>query len=274
MNTRFTKTCQALGTGLCTLALYGLALCTPLVWGQGVDAVSQQLAPTGTLRAVINLGNPILARKDPATGQVAGVSVDLAHALAQQLKVPLTLIPVTSAGQSVEVVTRGQADVGFFAIDPVRGQGIAFTPPYVVIEGSYLVKQDSPLLRNEQVDQASHRVVVGLGSAYDLFLTRALKQAQVVRAPTSPQVVSFFMAGAYDVAAGVKQQLEADAQQTPGVRLLPGHFMLIEQAMGQPKDRSPQAREALSRFVAEMKASGFVRDSLQRHRIEGAMIAP
>ena len=258
-----------LRAGLCALAL-----CCPVAWGQGSQEVSQHMAPTGTLRAVINLGNPILARQDPATGQAVGVSVDLAQALAKQLQVPLTLIPVTSAGQSVEVVTRGQADVGFFAIDPVRGQGIAFTPPYVVIEGSYLVKQDSPLLRNEQVDQASHRVVVGLGSAYDLFLTRALTQAQLVRAPTSPQVVSFFMAGTYDVAAGVKQQLEADAQQTPGVRLLPGHFMLIEQAMGQPKDRSPLARETLARFVAEMKSSGFVRDSLQRHRIEGAVIAP
>ena len=255
-------------------ALCGIALCCSVAWGQSSQDISQHMAPTGTLRAVINLGNPILARKDPATSQAVGVSVDLAQALAQQLKVALTLIPVTSAAQSVEVVTRGQADVGFFAIDPVRGQGIAFTPPYVVIEGSYLVKQDSPLLRNEQVDHPSHRVVVGLGSAYDLFLTRALTQAQLVRAPTSPQVVSFFMAGAYDVAAGVKQQLEADAQKTPGVRLLPGHFMLIEQAMGQPKDRSPLAREALARFVADMKSNGFVRDSLLRHRIDGAIIAP
>lgn len=265
MHVRLTK----FWTGLCTLAL-----CWPLAWGQSPQEVSDHMAPTGSLRAVINLGNPILARQDLTTGQLVGVSVDLAQALAQQLKVALTLIPVTSAAQSVEVVTRGQADVGFFAIDPVRGQGIAFTPPYVVIEGSYLVKQDSPLLRNEQVDQASHRVVVGLGSAYDLFLTRALTQAQLVRAPTSPQVVSFFMAGSYDVAAGVKQQLEADAQKTPGVRLLPGHFMLIEQAMGQPKDRSPLARETLARFVADMKSNGFVRDSLLRHRIDGAIIAP
>lgn len=265
MKTRF----HSIWTGLCVLAL-----CCPLAWGQSADEVAQQMAPTGTLRAVINLGNPILARKDPATGQVLGVSVDLAQALAQQLKVPLTLISVTSAGKSVEVVTQGQADVGFFAIDPVRGQGIAFTPPYVVIEGSYLVKNDSPLQHNEQVDQAQQRVVVGLGSAYDLFLTRTLKQAQLVRAPTSPEVVSFFMAGHYDVAAGVKQQLEADAQKTSGVRLLPGHFMLIEQAMGQPNNRPPRARETLARFVAEMKSNGFVRDSLQRHRIEGAAIAP
>jgi polar amino acid transport system substrate-binding protein len=245
-----------------------------MAWGQSGDEVSQHIAPTGTLRAVINLGNPILARQDPATSQVMGVSVDLAQALAQQLKVPLTLIPVTSAAKSVGVVTQGLADVGFFAIDPVRGQGIAFTPPYVVIEGSYLVKNESPLLHNDQVDQATHKVVVGRGSAYDLFLTRTLTQAQLVRAPTSPEVVSFFLAGTYDVAAGVKQQLEADAKNTPGVRLLPGHFMLIEQAMGQPSSRSAQARETLARFVATMKSNGFVRNSLQRHRIEGAVIAP
>lgn len=260
---------KKLATGLCLIALW-----CPVAWAQTQEDLAQHMAPTGSLRAVINLGNPILARQDAATGQVTGVSVDLAQALAQQLKVPLTLIPVASAAKSVDVVTQGNADIGFFAIDPVRGQGIAFTPPYVVIEGSYLVKKDSPLVRNEQVDQAAHRVVVGLGSAYDLFLTRALQHAQLVRAPTSPQVVSFFMQGNYDVAAGVKQQLESDAQKVEGLRLLPGHFMLIEQAMGQPKSSSQKAREALASFVTKMKSNGFVRDSLLRHRIEGAVIAP
>jgi polar amino acid transport system substrate-binding protein len=236
--------------------------------------MAREMAPTGTLRAVINLGNPILARQDPTTGAPVGVSVDLAQALAHQLQLPLKLVAVASAAKSVEVVSQGDADIGFFAIDPVRGHGIAFTPPYVVIEGSYLVKHDSPLQRNEDVDQAAHRVVVGQGSAYDLFLTRALTQAQLVRTPTSPEVVSFFMAGHFDVAAGVKQQLAADAQKISGVRLLPGHFMLIEQAMGQPKSRSLLARDTLARFVADMKSKGLVRDSLQRHHIEGAVIAP
>ena len=255
----------------CTLL--GLALCAS-AWAQPAsDTAGKDIAPTGTLRAVINLGNPILARKD-AQGEPVGVSVDLAHALAAQLKLPLQLIPVTSAGQSVEWVTQEKADVGFFAIDPVRGQGIAFTPAYVQIEGSYLVRQDSPLQKNEDVDRAAHRVVVGKGSAYDLFLTRELKQAQLVRAPTSPEVVSFFMAGPYDVAAGVKQQLESDARQTPGVRLLPGRFMVIDQAMGLPKSRSASAHQLLSRFVSEMKASGFVAVALQRHQIEGAVVAP
>ena len=250
--------------------LVGLALCANSVMGQSAS----DLAPTGTLRAVINLGNPILARQDPQTGAPVGVSVDLARALAARLQVPLQLLPVTSAGQSVERVTQEQADVGFFAIDPVRGQGIAFTSAYVQIEGSYLVRQDSPLRSNDEVDRTAHRVVVGKGSAYDLFLTRALKQAQLVRAPTSPEVVSFFMAGGHEVAAGVKQQLEADARQTPGVRLLPGRFMVIEQAMGLPKGRSANAQEELRRFVSDMKANGFVAAALQKHRIEGATLAP
>jgi polar amino acid transport system substrate-binding protein len=254
---------------LATASLLG-----PFALAQNTTDVSREVAPTGVLRAVINLGNPILARKDAATGTPVGVSVDLAKAFAIQLKLPLVLVPVDSAAKSVEAVTQGQADLGFFAIDPVRGKGITFSPPYVLIEGSYLVKKDSPLMNNAEVDQAKHRVVVGQGSAYDLFLSRELKAAQLVRAPTSPQVVPFFMEGSYDVAAGVKQQLESDAQKVAGLRLLPGRFMVIEQAMGQPNHVSQRAHEALVSFVADMKSNGFIRDSLSRHKIEGATIAP
>jgi len=250
------------------------ALLGPFALAQTNSDIAREIAPKGTLRAVINLGNPILARADLASGQPVGVSVDLAQALAQKLNLPLVLIPVDSAAKSVEAVTQGQADIGFFAIDPVRGKGIAFTPPYVLIEGSYLVKQDSPLTNNTQVDQAKHTVVVGKGSAYDLFLTRELKQAQLVRAPTSPLVVPFFLDGTYDVAAGVKQQLESDARKTEGLRLLPGRFMVIEQAMGQPNHVSQQAQQALSNFIAEMKLIGLIQQSLSKHRIEGAVIAP
>jgi len=130
------------------------------------------------------------------------------------------------------------------------------------------------LTENAQVDQRAHRVVVGQGSAYDLFLTRELKFAQLVRALTSPQVVPFFMEGTYDVAAGVKQQLESDLQKFANLRLLPGRFMVIEQAMGQPSGTTLDAKNFLIQFVARMKSSGFVQQSLQRHQIEGASIAP
>lgn len=241
---------------------------------QAPSSPAALLAPSGTLRAAINLGNPILARRDPVSGLPVGVSVDLAQQLAQRLGVPLQMVVLDAAGKAVEAVTNDQADIGFFALDPQRAQGVAFTGAYVQIEGSYLVRQDSPLQHNDEVDVAAHRVVVGKGSAYDLFLSRHLKHAQIVRAPTSPQVVDFFLTQQMEVAAGVKQQLEADAQRVPHVRLLPGRFMVIDQAMGLPKARGQAATEWLTQFVQQMKVSGFVAQALVRHRIDGASVAP
>src|SRR5262245_2207178 len=127
--------------------------------------LSAALAPSGKLRACINLGNPILARQDPAAGQPYGVSVDLATELARRLGLGIDFLVVDGAAKSVQAVRGEQADVGFFAIDPLRGDGISFTPPYVIIEGSYLVSQASPLGANEDVDRPGVRVVVGAGSA-------------------------------------------------------------------------------------------------------------
>ncbi|AOB30385.1 ABC transporter substrate-binding protein [Bordetella sp. H567] len=230
--------------------------------------------PTGRLRASINVGNPILARRDDGPGGAAGVSVDLARAFAKRLGVELELVVFDSAGKSVDAVTAEQADIGFFAIDPVRGAGINFTDAYVLIEGAYLVREDSPLRDRAEVDRSGTRVTVGKGSAYDLYLTRELKQAEIVRAPTSPAVVDFFLAEKTEVAAGVKQQLEADMQRVPGLRLLPGSFMVIRQAMGMPKGRGDAAANELRAFVEEMKANGFVAEALKRHKIEGAAVAP
>lgn len=235
--------------------------------------IVRAFAPTGRLRASINTGNPILAAPDAAEG-ARGVSVDLARAFAERLGVPLALVVFDTAGESVDAVTQEQADIGFFAIDPKRGEGIHFTGPYVLIEGCYAVRNDSPISANEQVDQAAHRVVVGQGSAYDLFLSRELRHAQILRAPSSPAVVDFFLQHNADVAAGVKQQLQADAERRGGLRLLPGHFMVIRQAMGCPRGRGEAAARYLTDFVEEMKASGFVAAALQRHGIAGAAVAP
>ena len=235
--------------------------------------LSSEFAPTGTLRAAINLGNPILANQN-ADGQPYGISIDIATELARRLNVPLTLLVGHTAAQSVEAVTQETADFGFFAIDPVRGKGIAFTAPYVLIEGSYLVRNDSPLSANNQVDQAGNRIAVGKGSAYDLFLTREIKNAEIQRAPSSPTTVDFFLSEQLEVAAGVKQQLEMDAKRLPNLRLLPGRFMVIEQAMGLPKTRSPEAQAYLKQFVEDLKASGFVAQSMARHSIQGAAVAP
>lgn len=238
------------------------------------NAIRSALMPTGVLRASINLGNPILANWDAANNRARGVSVDLANELAERLGADLQPVVFDAAGKSVTAVTAEEADVGFFAVDPLRGEGLLFTPPYILIEGSYLVREDSALRTNDEVDAEGVRIMVGKGSAYDLFLTRGLKHAAIVRANTSPTVVDEFIAQKVDVAAGVRQQLEADAARSPGLRLLPGRFMVIQQAMGLPRTRGGEAAKFLGDFVEEMKATGFVAVSMSRHGIQGAQVAP
>ena len=237
-------------------------------------AVRSQAAPAGRLRVAINVGNPILARRAADAGGAEGVSVDLAREFAARLGLEVELQVCATAAESVDAVRGQRADLGFFAIDPKRGEGIAFSAPYVLIEGAYLVRDASPLRANEEVDRPGTRVVVGQGSAYDLYLTRELKQAGIVRAPSSPAVVGHFLRTGAEVAAGVRQQLELDAARLPGLRLLPGRFMVIQQAMGLPRSRGPEAAELLARYVESMKAGGFVAEALARHRIQGASVAP
>jgi len=231
-------------------------------------------APTGTLRASINTGNPILAHLDPATGQPAGVSVDLANELARRLGVPLQLVTVTSAGAAVDNVEQGRADVGFFAIDPTRGQAIEFTKAYVEIEGVYAVRSDSPVTTAAEVDQPGTTVAVSKGSAYDLFLSRTLHHATLVRLPTSPGIVQGFIEQKLSVAAGIRQQLEKDIARVGGMRIVEPHFMIIRQAMATPKAKGPEAAAYLAAFVEAMKSSGFVAQALARNHINGASVAP
>ena len=236
------------------------------------SAAVSELSTAGRLRAAINFGNPILATRD-AGGNARGVSVDLAREAGRRLGLPVELVPFNSAGSVVEAIKKHEVELAFVAIDPVRAADLEYTAPYVIIEGGYLVRNSSPITHNEEVDRSGNRVAVGRGSAYDLFLTRELKLATLVRAPTSPAVTDLFLAQNLEVAAGVRQQLEADAKRVGGVRLLPGRFMLIEQAMAVPKGHVA-AQCWLSNFIEEMKASGFVLAALQRHAIEGAAVAP
>jgi polar amino acid transport system substrate-binding protein len=235
-------------------------------------AAVAELAPTGKLRAAINFGNPVLASKDPATGEARGVSVDLSRELASRLGVPLEIVPYAAAGRVVEAVKTGAWDVAYVAIDPQRARDMIQSPAYVVIEGSYLVPAESAIRSNADVDREGIRIAVGKGSAYDLFLTREIKRAMLVRAPTSPEVVSMMIRENLEVAAGVRQQLEADAKRVAGVRMLPGRFMVIKQAMAVPRDRDAGAAYVRD-FIEEMKATGFVSRSLARHRVEGAEVA-
>ena len=236
-------------------------------------AAKSELAPNGRIYAAINFGNPILAVKNPVTGEPAGVSVDLSRELARRLGVSVQLVTFEAAGKVVEALKAGSLDIAFVAIDPARAVDISYSAAYVVIEGAYLVEQNSPIRSNDEVDRPGIRVAVGAGSAYDLYLARELKQAKLVRAPTSPTVVDTFLAQKLEVAAGVKQQLEADAKRLTGLRLLDGRFMVINQAMGTPVGRNAGAAY-LRDFVEEMKATGFVAQALARHKIEGAAVAP
>lgn len=237
-------------------------------------AVVSAFTPNGALRASINLGNPILANRDADTGEPVGVSIDLAREFARRLGVAIELVVFEKAAASVDAVRNEQADIGFFAIDPLRSEGMQFTAPYVLIEGSYLVPAGSPIQRNEDVDSDGRRIAVGAGSAYDLFLTREIKKAQIVRVQGAKGVMENLDAGQVEVAAGIRQVLEAEAERVQGLRLLPGRFMVIQQAMGTPSSRGAGTGAALAAFVEEMKASGFVADSLARHRIQGASVAP
>ena len=237
--------------------------------------VVKDLAPTGTLRAAINLGNSVLAQGTPQ--EPRGITVDLARELARRLSVPLAMTTYDAAGKVFEALKGGSWDIAFLAIEPVRAAEIAFTAPYVIIEGNYMVPADSPLRTPADVDRAGVRIAVAKGSAYDLYLSRTLKNATLVRAPAGPAAMDMFVADKLEAAAGVKQPIVAYARSHPGLRVIEQRFMAIEQAMGTPKARY-QGRETapayLRAFVEEMKASGFVADALKRSNQPDAQVAP
>ena len=175
----------------------------------------------------------------------------------------------------MDAVKSGEIDLVFVAIDPVRGADISYTPAYIQIEGAYMVKADSTINNNEEVDTVGNEIVVGKGSAYDLYLSREIKNAALLRAASSQAVVDDFMSGQGNVAAGVKQQLESDAKRYEGLRMLPGRFMVINQAIGIPKARNAYESTTayLTNVIAELKQSGFIADAMKRHNIQGAKVA-
>ena len=195
-------------------------------------------APTATFLVGINLGNPILANEEPNTKRLYGVTIDIANEIGKRISLPVQLTPFKTAGATVDAVKTGEIDLVFVAIDPVRGADISYTPAYIQIEGAYMVKADSTINNNEEVDAVGNEIVVGKGSAYDLYLSREIKNATLLRAASSQAVVDDFMSGQGNVAAGVKQQLESDAKRYQGLRMLPGRFMVINQAIGIPKART------------------------------------
>ena len=235
--------------------------------------VVADLAPSGRLRAAFNYGNPVLAAWNPATGEASGISADLARELARCLGVPVDFVPYDAAGKVVAALASGAWDICFLAIDPLRAADIRFTAAYIIIEGVYLVADHSPVNDNAGIDRPGTRVGVIVGSAYDLFLSRELKEATLVRASSFEAVLDLWTKGELDCIAGVKPQLEGAARDLPGTRLLPRRFMAINQAMGTLRRRDAGATY-LYDFVEQMKRSGFIAQAFARHRIEGASMAP
>jgi polar amino acid transport system substrate-binding protein len=227
------------------------------------------LAPTGVLRASINLGNPVLAQGTPDAP--AGVTVDIAREIAARLDVPVEFLCFDAARKSFEAMTAGRADICFLAIDPARATEVAFTAPYVVIEGVFAVPVDSPLTSPAEVDRPGVRIGVKQGSAYDLFLTRTLQHATVVRGTDGTDA---FRASGLDAAAGIRQPMTAFVTANPDVRLIDERFMQIQQAVGTTKDRSAESVQFLHDLVEELKANGFVASSLQRSDQPDATVAP
>jgi polar amino acid transport system substrate-binding protein len=256
-------------------SLVGTALLAPAWLGrpQTVPADARSsLAPGGTLRAAINYGNAVLARRD-ADGTLHGVSVDIAHELARRLDMPLAMTPFDAAGKVTAAAASQVWDVAFLARDPERARAIRFTAAYVIIEGNYVVAAESPITRVAEADRDGVRIAVAGGSAYDLFLKRALKHAQIIRAGSTPEAVALFRAQKLDVLAGVKQALVPVVAGDPGLRMISEPFMAINQAMGTPTGR-PAGAAYLAAFVEDIKASGFVAAALARNGQADATVAP
>jgi polar amino acid transport system substrate-binding protein len=235
--------------------------------------VLKDLAPTGRLRAAINFGNAVLAQRDEAGGP-RGITPDLATELGRRLGVPVEFVPFEAAGKVFDAAKAGAVDIAFIAIEPARAAEIEFSAPYVMIEGTYMVPAGSPLKEIADVDKPGIRIAVGLGSAYDLYLTRTIRNATIVRAATGGgrAMIELFVKDKLEVAAGVRQQLEVYAKDHPEVRIMAGRFQEIAQAMGTPKGRLAGA-SYLRAFVEDVKANGFVAEAIKRAG-QAATVAP
>jgi polar amino acid transport system substrate-binding protein len=231
------------------------------------------LAPSGTLRVGINFGNVLLTGKDPKTGAPRGVAVDLAHELARRLGVPIEIVPFDSAGAMADAVKTGKWDVAFLGAEPQRANEIAFTAAYAEIESTYLVPAGSPLRTIADVDRPGVRIAVASKSAYELYLSRTLKNAQLVRVPGVDAAYDVFLSQKLDALAGLRPVLLTQSEKLPGSRVLEGRFSTVQQAIGTPKAREAAAKY-LREFAEDVKASGFVARSIEKNAVRGLAVAP
>jgi polar amino acid transport system substrate-binding protein len=235
----------------------------------GVTETSMDIAPNGVLRAAINLGNPVLAQGTPVAP--AGVTVDIARELGARLGVPVDLACFAAARESFEAMARGDADICFLAVEPARAAQVAFTAPYVVIEGVYVVPAGSGLAAPADLDRDGVRIGVNEGSAYDLFLSRTLEKASLVRGDDG---ITLFREQGLEAAAGIRQVVTAFVAENPEFRLVDQGFMQIRQALGTTLTRTPDTIRFLAAFIEDLKASGFIAAALRRSGQDAALVAP
>ena len=235
--------------------------------------VIEELAPTSVLRAGINLSNFLLVSGKGAAGEPEGVAPDMARAIAERLGVPVAYVTYARPGELADAAGQGVWDIGLIAAEPARAETIAFSPAYAEIEATYLVPAGSPIGSIAEVDRAGVRIAIAARSAYDLFLTRHLHNAELVRAPSLDASYDLFVADKLDALAGLRPRLLQDLEKLPGARILDGRFTAVQQAVGTAKANEAGAR-FLRDFIEEAKASGLVARLIESHQIRGLSVAP
>src|SRR5712691_6243106 len=250
-----------------------ILLTSCVAMAQVPPAARTDLAPTGKLRAGINYGNFILAKKDPSSGESGGVAIDLTRELGRRLSVPVEIVAYDSVATMVDAAKTGAWDIAFLGADPARAGEISFTAAYLEIEATYLVPAGSPLRSIEDVDREGVRVAAPARAAYELFLSRSLQRAQLVRAPNGDAAIELFTTGKVEALAGLRQGLVGLAEKHPGSRILDGQFFGVQQAVGVPKGREAGI-QYLRGFVEEAKVSGLVARAIEKTGARGVSVAP
>jgi polar amino acid transport system substrate-binding protein len=237
------------------------------------DAARAELAPSGTLRAGINMSNFLLVTGKTPEGDPDGVSPDLAREIGKRLGVPVKLVPFPSPDGLVAAADDDVWDIGNVGAEPQREEKMSFTAAYAEIEATYLVRDDSPLKSVEDVDKKGVSIIVRGGSAYGLWLERNIKNAKLILKDDSNDAKAEFFKGGIDALAGLKTGLLKDVEANPGYRILPGKFAAVQQAVGTHK-QNKAGIAFLREVVEDAKASGLIARWIEKHKANGLSVAP
>ena len=235
--------------------------------------IVSELAPTGVLRAGINLSNFLLVTGKSPSGEPQGVAPDMAREIADRLGVPVRYVTFPTPGELADAAETDTWDIGLIGAEPQRAEKIAFSAPYVEIEATYLVPAGSPLQKLEDVDRSGIRIAVTGRAAYGLWLDRNIKNAELVRSGTLDSAYEQFVADDLEALAGLKPRLLSDVKTLPGARILDGKFMAVQQAIGTAR-ANEQGAAFLENFVAEAKSTDFVKQLIEKHSVTGLSVAP